>query len=352
MGVEAVGVHRQKPYPRVLKEPLGSRREIAQSRADPDHEVGRACDGVGRRRARHPDPAEVPRTVPGQGALAGLGLGERDVELRAERLQRSLGARIPNAAPADHQGLLHGGDERRRPLHLPGRRSAANDVVDALPQELFRIVVRFPLHILREGQRDRAGLGRIREHAHGVDAGAHELFRARDPIPVPAHRLERVVGRHVGVEELLHLLEDRIGLPAGEDVSGKEEHRDAVHRGGPGSRDHVERPRSDGAGDGEDLPAPHLLGVGDGRVRHALLVVPLVIGQAVRAVDQRLAEADDISVAEDAEHSTDELVLATIDVEVLVVEKPHERLRHGQSHCLHRAATSLTGEDDGSGKTT
>ena len=350
MGVEAVDVDRQELHLRVLKKPFGGRREIAEPRPDADDEIGVAGDGVRRQRARHPDPAQVEGVVPGQHPLPGLRLAERDIALRAEPLQRPLGARIADAAAADHQRLPLGGDERRRPPDLVGVGGAAHQMVNPPAQEVRRVVVRLRLDVLRERQGDRSGLGRIGEHAHGVQTGAHQLLRPRDPIPVPTDRFECVVGRDVGVGELLHLLEHRVGLSAGEGVSGEEQHRDAIHRGGSRRRDHVERPRPDRAGHGTDLSAPHLLGVGDGRMRHALLVVPLVIGQSMRAVHERLAEPHHVPVAEDPEHPSHELGFRPVDIQVLVVEKTHQRLRHGQPYRLHFASTSVACQDETNGR--
>ncbi len=345
MGVEAVDVDRQELHLRVLKKPLGGRGKIAEPRPDPDDEIGVAGDGVRRQRARHPDPAQVERVVPGQHPLPRLGLAERNVELRAEALQHALRARIANAAAADHQWLPAGGDARDRPPHLVGRRGVTHEMMDAPPQEFLGIVVRFRLNILRKRQGDRAGLRRIGQHAHGVEAGAHQLLRPRDPIPVSADRFERVVGRHVRVGELFHLLEDRVGLSARESVSGEKQHRDTIHRGGSRGRDHVERARPDRAGHGADLSTPHLLGVGDGRMRHALLVVPLVIGESMRAVYQRLAEPHHVAVAEDPEHPSHELGVRPVDLQVLVVEKTDERLGHGQPDRVHSHPSSIDAAD-------
>jgi hypothetical protein len=62
--------------------------------------------------------------------------------------------------------------------------------VHAARKEGFRVIPGFALHILRQTERDRAGFRRVGQDAHGVDAGAHQLFRAGNAVPVFADRAE------------------------------------------------------------------------------------------------------------------------------------------------------------------
>ncbi len=54
-----------------------------------------------------------------------------------------------------------------------------------LGKELGGVVVGHALHILGEGDGDGSGLGRIGEHSHCIEHGAHQLFGTVDPVPVP-----------------------------------------------------------------------------------------------------------------------------------------------------------------------
>ena len=74
-------------------------------------------------------------------------------------------------------------------------------------------------------------------------------------------------------------------------------------------------------------------------MHHALLVAGLVIGQRARVVqlrlEQRLPDASDIAVAEDAEDTLDETVLDAVALAALGREETHDGLPHGESHCAH-----------------
>jgi hypothetical protein len=72
-------------------------------------------------------------------------------------------------------------------------------------------------------------------------------------------------------------------------------------------------------------------------VHRALLVAHLVVAE-VGVAQQRLAHAGDAAVAEDAETAGEERVLHAVVLDVLVLEKLDEGLRHGQAHrcgCCH-----------------
>ena len=77
-----------------------------------------------------------------------------------------------------------------------------------------------------------------------------------------------------------------------------------------------------------------MAGVADGRVDHGLLVAGEVVGQVRAAVQlglqQRLADAGDVAVAEDAEAPGDQPLLAAVALGVLGGQEPDERLRDGE----------------------
>ena len=78
-----------------------------------------------------------------------------------------------------------------------------------------------------------------------------------------------------------------------------------------------------------------LLGETDRGMGHALLVAALVHPQRAAVLLQRLADAEYVAVAENGEDTGDELALHAIDFDVLVIEKLHQGLGHGQSRCAH-----------------
>ena len=98
---------------------------------------------------------------------------------------------------------------------------------------------------------------------------------------------------------------------------------------------HVERPRSDRTGDGDDLSPIVLLRVRYRGVGHTLFVPPLVERQTVVRLLDRLTESDHYTMTEDSEDTLNELDLPIVHLQVLVVQKPHQRLSNGQSNRLH-----------------
>ena len=110
-----------------------------------------------------------------------------------------------------------------------------------------------------------------------------------------------------------------------------------------GGRDHVRRTRADrGRGD-HDLASAHRLRVGDRSERHALLVLPADRRQLVARLVEREAEAGDVAVAEDREHTREERRLATVDHRPLGDQEADDRLRGRQSDGLHRTTSKATG---------
>ena len=53
------------------------------------------------------------------------------------------------------------------------------------------------------------------------------------------------------------------------------------------------------------------------------------------ALLQRLSDADDASVAENAENIVDKFMFNPVQLHKLLVEEPDQRLRHGQPNGLH-----------------
>ena len=65
-------------------------------------------------------------------------------------------------------------------------------------------------------------------------------------------------------------------------------------------------------------------------MHHRLLVPALVVGQELRALVERLADAADVAVAEDAEAAAEEAVLDAVPLDVLRREEAQEGLRRRQ----------------------
>ena len=201
------------------------------------------------------------------------------------------------AAGHDHRlfaGPDHFGGTLQRRLIGP----VAHDVPDALAEERDRVVVGLGLHVLRQRQRHRAGLGRAGQHTQRLGQGRQQLVGPVDAVPVLADRLEAVVDRHVLALRPLKLLQHRCHVAAGEDVARQEQHRQAVDRGRGRAGDHVGGARPDGADAGKGLQAVFDLGVGGRGVDRALFVAYLVVAE-VGVLQQRFAHAGHAAMAKD-----------------------------------------------------
>ena len=78
-----------------------------------------------------------------------------------------------------------------------------------------------------------------------------------------------------------------------------------------------------------------LLGKPDGGVSHALFVTALMHLQITAVLFQRLAQPQHIAVTKNRKHPGHKFALDPIDLHVLVVEKFHQSLGHGQSCRTH-----------------
>ena len=141
--------------------------------------------------------------------------------------------------------------------------------------------------------------------------------------------------------ELLDLLQDRVGLTTGVHIPRQQQQRDTVGGGRRGSGQHVGRAGAHRGGAGVDLSPPVLLGKTDGGVGHALFVAPLMHQQAAAVLFQRLPEPQHIAVAKNREHPGHKFALDPVHLDVLVIEKLHQRLGHGQSCRRHVCTLEL-----------
>ncbi len=268
--------------------------------------------------------------IPAQAALAGHGFTHGDAGGVHELPQRLSRPRVDHAAAGHDHRLLAGPDQlgrlrQRRPI-----RPVAHDMPDALAEERGRVVVGLGLHILRQRQGHRAGLGRAGEHPQRLGQRRQQLIGPVDPVPILADRPEAIVGRKILAPRRLDLLQHRRHVAPSEDIAGDQQHGQPVdgRRGCAG--DHVRRARPDGRQAGEGLQAILNLGICARRVDRRLLVAHLVIPK-IGVLHQRLADARHDAVAEDSETAGKKPVLGAIALDVLVLEKPDESLRHGEA---------------------
>ena len=325
--VVAVDVDRDEPAVGVGEDRPRAGGEVLEAGADADHEVGRRAGRVAAGRAGDAGRAEVHRVLPGGRALAGLGLEDRDVAARGEVGEQVLGAGVEHAAAGDDHRRLRGADRRDDLGHLDRVGLGAADAPDPRLEEALRVVVGLGLHVLAEGEADRAAVGRVGHRAQRAGQRGQEVLGPGDAVEVAGDRPEAVVGRDRAVVEVLDLLQHRVGAAVGEDVAADEEHRQAVDVGERRRGDHVGRARADRGGDRMGAAPALGLGVGDRRMRHRLLVLAAPGRERVADAVQRLADAGDVAVAEDRPDALDE-ALAVLGH--LHAQPAHHRLRRRQ----------------------
>ena len=255
--------------------------------------------------------------------------------LLRERAQGVGRLAVAHAAAGEDDRPLAGADP------LGGRgdgvavRAVARDRPGALLEHLDREVERVGLDVLREAEEHGAGVGRGREDPHHLGQRRDELLRAVDPVPVADDRAERVVRARVLGARPLQLLEDRRLDPLGERVAGHQQHRHVVDRGRRGARDHVGRARADRRQAGERAQAVLELRVADRRVDHRLLVAGQVVREVGLGLLDRLRDAADVPVAEDAPQAREEPGLVAVPLHVLHGEVVDECLAGGQPPGCH-----------------
>jgi hypothetical protein len=79
-----------------------------------------------------------------------MSLGDRDSDRLRQVRKRSLSLRVADTAAGDDERPLRGLDHLDRRRHLVPRRWAADDVPDALPEEMRREVEGLALYVLRQ----------------------------------------------------------------------------------------------------------------------------------------------------------------------------------------------------------
>ena len=334
-GIARADVEVEKLHLRVLKQGFRRGGEVGIAGADADDQIGLRGQQVGGQATGLADPADVQRVRRDNRAFAGLGFGERNIKALGKGLQGCVGRGVLDPAPADDQRLAFTrNDGLGVGQHRRGRQATV-DAVHAFLQEVIRVIVGFGLNVLWQGQGDGAGFSRVGEHAHGLDGRAHQLLGTVDAIPVFTHGLECIVGADAQVVELLDLLQYRVRLTAGIDIARQQQQRDPVGGGSGRGGEHIGSPGADRRGAGVNLASQVLLGEADRGMGHALLVAALMHHQIAAVLLQRLAQPQHVAVTKNGENPGDKLALDPIDFDVLVIEKFHQGLGHGQSCRTH-----------------
>src|SRR6266446_7677011 len=124
---------------------------------------------------------------------------------------------------------------------------------------------------------------------------------------------------------MFKLLQDRADVPAGEDVSGQQQHWNAINRGRGRACHHVRRARPDGTDAGESAQAITHLRKGRCDMHRGLLILRLVIAE-LRILLECLADARDATVTEDAHTPGEERLTLSVALNMLVKEESNQSL--------------------------
>ena len=329
VGVARHDVEADEAHTGVLEQGMRARCEVDQARADADHEVRLARQGVGRTRAGDPHTTHGKLAVR-NGALSGGGLGHRDAAASGQLRKLRQRAGVVDPATGDHQRPLAVADRLdRRPQFGVGRGSA-RDKPRVRLEQAGRKVARLGLDVLMERERDRSGLRGIQQDPHRLGQRAHELLRARDAVEVGAQRPEGVVHRQVRLERMLERLHDRPLAAVGEGVGRKQEDGDAVHGCRGRASEHVRGARSDRRAAGERREEVVRTRVADRRVNHRLLVLRLVEAErAPLVLLERRAKAAHVAVTEDPEDARNRSPPLAVALSPLPREEAHDGLSGG-----------------------
>ncbi len=188
-----------------------------------------------------------------------------------------------------------------------------------------------------------AGVG---QHAHRGEGDRVQLLGALHAVEEPREGPERVVDGEADVPRLLELLQYGVGHTCRECVTGEQERRHAVGRCKSGTREHVRGTGADRGGRGECRPAAVHACVPDGLMHHGLLIPRLIIGHQIGLIHvelfERLTDAGDVPVAENAEHAGDGPLTQIPIHGPLVAEEPDQRLADRHPLRRHQRAPSLS----------
>ena len=123
-------------------------------------------------------------------------------------------------------------------------------------------------------------------------------------------------------------------VAASKDIAGQDQHRKPVNRGRGGSRKHVGGPGPDRGGAGKDAQPVIHLGKSRRRVHHGLFIASQVVAK-IEILMKGFTHAGHVTVTEDTPDAGEERSLASVTLDVLLLEKSNECLSHRQSLCFH-----------------
>ena len=323
----------------VLELRLRGRREVGVARAYTDDQVGLVGEVVARVAAGGADAAHGAGVIAVDGALTGLRVGHRDTGRGRECAQLLRGLGVDGAAAGDDEGALSGANLGHRTLDGGALGRGTAHVPHALGEELDRPVVGLSLNVLRQGDRHGTCFSRVGQDAHAVQERGDQLLGTIDAVEEARDGTERIVDGHVERGRILELLEDRVRDAGRELVGGEDEDGQAVGRRRRSAGHHVQRAGADRRGRHPGLQAVRRLGECRSRVDGPLLVAGHDVGHRVLALggrdlvlQQGLADAGNVTVAEDAEGAGNEAVLDAVTLGVLVGQEANDCLCDRQAH--------------------
>ncbi len=323
-----VDIH--KPHRRVLEGGFRSSRKVTEPGADGDDQIrvcGQQICGGSTGNSHRSDGLRmirVERAFP----PVGLGNGNAGSAGEAGQFTRSLG--IDDAAAGDDQWALRGAYPLGSLLQQSTIGARAGDRPNTVFEKLFRIVIRFRLHILRQSQRHGAGLRWGSQYAHRLRQRSENLFRPVDTIPVTRDRAKAIIDGDVLARSRFQLLQHRRNVAPGKDVAGQQQYGDPVDSSQGRAGDHVGRPGPDRRSADQGAQAIAHFGKTGCRVNHGLLIAEQVVGE-IRVLLQGLSDAGHIAVAKNAQASAKKRLLPAVPYDGLGLEKLNNGLCHGQS---------------------
>ena len=180
---------------------------------------------------------------------------------------------------------------------------------------------------------------RIRQHPHRLESCRDDLNGALYTVEEARDRPEAVVDRDRRVMTHLELLEHGVRQPAREGVGGQQQHGKAVDRRQRRARDHVRRPGSDRRRADICAEPVALASVAGGDMNHRLFVAPLMEGDEIAVLLERLTQSGGIAMPQDSETSGEERAAHAVTLNLLCGQEAHERLSHGQCDRLRHLTT-------------
>ena len=223
--------------------------------------------------------------------------------------QRRAGRRVQARRAAAARGRAAGPADAEHHIGFPRERVGVRGARRADRSRRLRVIVR---------KRTLAGLRLRDRNPRGLGEGGQRVGRLRVDRPAAAHDQRR--------------------------PRAAQQHGQAVDRRQRRAGDHVGRARADrrrARERGEPVLHPRVAGR---RVDHALLVARVVVRHRLGLLEQRLPDAGDVAVPENAEAPSDEPLLGAVALAELHAQEPDQRLGHGQSHPRRISVSSRRAE--------